>query len=122
LNSREDEGGGKTHEHSIPRDSLDWEQKVGLEVELSVFWVLTSSLNYQKEGRKKERSQIASRRRESERDAKRTFKKAFTLFLCVVDSELCDDESGVRGGDTALRANPIVARAAVLEVGDPGLE
>ena len=52
----------------------------------------------------------------------RTFKKALTLFLCVVDKELWDDESGVRGGDTALKASPIVARAAVLEVGDPGVE
>lgn len=79
---------GRTHEHSIPRNPLDWEQKVGLEVELGVFWVLSSSLDHQKEERKKERSQIASRRRESERVAKLTFKKAFTLFLCIVDSEL----------------------------------
>lgn len=45
-----------------------------------------------------------------------------TLFLCVEVNELDDDPSGVRGGETALRANPIVARAAVLEVGDPGVE
>lgn len=45
-----------------------------------------------------------------------------TLFLCVDDSELDEDTSGVRGGETVLMASPIVARAAVLEVGEPGEE
>lgn len=52
----------------------------------------------------------------------RTLRNVLTLFLCADESAPDPDRSGVSGGETAVSESPMVARWAVLVVGEPGVE